>query len=298
MRARAFFAQALDLVGFVFLVVAIKEHPLAIALGGEDVGTDAVEEPAVVADDHDAAGKFEQRVFQRAQGFHVQVVRGFVQQQHVAALHQGFGQVQATAFTAREHADFLLLVRAVEIEAPAVGAAGHLEFAHGDDVQPARNVFPHGFIVGQVFAALIHKGHLHGFADADFAAVGLLFACDKPEQCGFARTVGADDAHNRARRHFEAEVVDQQAVAKGFADVFELDDFAAQTLGHRNEDLLGFVALLVFVIAQFFKARQTRLALGLTAFGILARPFQLFFHGLGAGIFRFLLLRQAGFFLL
>ena len=145
---------------------------------------------------------------------------------------------------------------------------------------------------------MIHKGHLHGFADADFAAVGLLFACDKPEQCGFARTVGADDAHNRARRHFEAEVVDQQAVAKGFADVFELDDFAAQTLGHRNEDLLRFVAFLVFVIAQFFKACQTRLALGLAAFGVLACPFQLFFHGLGAGIFRFLLLRQAGFFLL
>ena len=73
-RAGAFFAQALDLVGFVFLVVAVEKHSLAVAFGGEDVGADAVEKPAVVADDHDAAGKFEQRVFQRAQRFHVQVV--------------------------------------------------------------------------------------------------------------------------------------------------------------------------------------------------------------------------------
>ena len=37
-------------------------------------------------DDHQrAAGELEQRLFERAQRFHVEVVRGFVQQQHVAA---------------------------------------------------------------------------------------------------------------------------------------------------------------------------------------------------------------------
>jgi hypothetical protein len=92
------------------------------------------------------------RIFQRAQGFHVQVVGGFVQQQHVAAGDQGFGQVQAAAFTAGQHADLLLLVATVEVEAAAVGAAGHLELADGEDVEAAGNVFPNGLVVGQVVA--------------------------------------------------------------------------------------------------------------------------------------------------
>ena len=100
MRACAFFAQAFNLVGFVLLVVAIEECPLAVAFGSEYVGADAVEEPAVVANYHNAASKLKQRVSQRAQGFYVQVVRWLVEQQHVAASNEGFGKVQAAAFTA------------------------------------------------------------------------------------------------------------------------------------------------------------------------------------------------------
>ena len=102
--------------------------------------------------------------------------------------------MQAAAFAAREHAHFLLLVLPVEVEAPAVGAAGHLEFADGDDVQPAGDVFPHGFVIGQIVAALIDEGHLHGFAQRDFTGVGLLLARDELEERGLARAVGADDA--------------------------------------------------------------------------------------------------------
>ena len=139
---------------------------------------------------------------------------------------------------------------------------------------------------------------MHGFADGDFAAVGLLFACNEFKQGGFTRTVGADDAHNGASGYFKAQVVNEKAVAKRFADVFELNDFMPQALGYGDENFLRFVAFLVFVIAQFFKACQTRFGFGLAAFGVLARPFQLFFHRFGAGIFGFLLLHQAGFFLL
>ncbi len=48
----ALFAQTLFLVGFVLLVVAVKEHPLAVAFSGQDVGGDTVQEPAVMADHH------------------------------------------------------------------------------------------------------------------------------------------------------------------------------------------------------------------------------------------------------
>ena len=58
MRLRSFFTQSLNLVVLVLAVVAFVEEPLAVVLGGEDVGADAVEEPAVMADDDRRAGKF------------------------------------------------------------------------------------------------------------------------------------------------------------------------------------------------------------------------------------------------
>ena len=50
-------AQAPLPVGLVLLVVALEPDRLAVALEGEDVGGDAVEEPAVVADDDGAAAR-------------------------------------------------------------------------------------------------------------------------------------------------------------------------------------------------------------------------------------------------
>jgi hypothetical protein len=178
--------------------------------------------------------------------------------------------VQAAALATRQGADAFLLVAAVEVEAAAVGAAGHLELAHGQDVQAARDVFPHGLLVGQVVAVLVDKSHVHGLADGDFTAVGRFLAGDELEQGRFTGAVGADDADDGAGRHLEAQVVDQQPVAERFADVLELDDFIAQALGHGNEDLLRLVALLVFEIGQFLEAGQPGLALGLARLGVLA----------------------------
>ena len=68
-----------------FAEVAFEKRHLAVAFEGQDVGGDAVEEPAVVADDDGAAGEVFQRFFERAQGVDVQVVGGLVQQQDVGA---------------------------------------------------------------------------------------------------------------------------------------------------------------------------------------------------------------------
>src|SRR5687768_17305286 len=72
-RPGGFLAEALLLVGLVLLVVAVEEHRVRVALEGEDMGRDAVEEPAVVRDDQHAAGEFEQRLLERAQGLDVEV---------------------------------------------------------------------------------------------------------------------------------------------------------------------------------------------------------------------------------
>ena len=71
---RAFFTETTLLVFLVLAIVAVVERPLRVALAGEDMRRDTVQEPAVVRDHHHAACKFQQRIFQRAQCFHIEVV--------------------------------------------------------------------------------------------------------------------------------------------------------------------------------------------------------------------------------
>ena len=90
-RACSLLAVTLNLVLLVALEVAFEPEPLAlfeVAFPCEDVGTGAVQEPAVVGNDHSAARERLQRVFQRAEGLHVQVVGRLIEQDQVAALLQ------------------------------------------------------------------------------------------------------------------------------------------------------------------------------------------------------------------
>src|SRR5436190_3660661 len=218
LRLGALFAQALLLVGLVLLVVAVEESPLRVAFGGEDVGRDAVEEPAVVADHHDRSRELEQRILERAQRLDVEVVRRLVEHQHVAAGDQRLGEVQAPALAAGQVADQLLLVVALEVEPAEVGARRHDELADDEVVEAARDVLPDGLVVLEVLAALLDERHLGGRADLDAAAVGLLLARDHAKERRLAGAVGSDDADDRAGRNLEAEVVDEEPVAETLAD--------------------------------------------------------------------------------
>jgi hypothetical protein len=87
-------------VRFIVLVIALEPFDMAVAFEGEHVGRDAVEEPAIVADDHGAAGEILERRFQRAQRFDVEIVGRFVEQQQVGARFEHLGQMHAVALAA------------------------------------------------------------------------------------------------------------------------------------------------------------------------------------------------------
>src|SRR3954470_931370 len=57
LRKHRVLAQAPLLVLFIGLEIALEPFDMAVALEGEDVGRDPIEEEAIVADDHGAAGK-------------------------------------------------------------------------------------------------------------------------------------------------------------------------------------------------------------------------------------------------
>ncbi|OQC01850.1 MAG: hypothetical protein BWX79_02870 [Alphaproteobacteria bacterium ADurb.Bin100] len=145
---------------------------------------------------------------------------------------------------------------------------------------------------------LVHKGHLDGGADDDLAAVRFLLAGNQLEQCRLAGPVGADDADDGARRDGEGQVVDQHPVAERLGHIVELEHLVAQALGDGNEYFLGLVALLVVIVAELFETRQTRLALGLAALGVLSHPLELLLHRLGPRILAAVFLLQARLFLL
>src|SRR5690606_23708882 len=97
---------------------------------------------------------------------------------------------------------------------------------------------------------------------------------DHLEQRRLAGAVRADDADDRARRHDEAEVVDQHAVAERLRHALELDHRVAQALARRDEDLVGLVALLVVDALQLLDPGKARLALGAAALRVLPRPLE------------------------
>src|SRR5688572_11175558 len=268
-------ALAAPQVLHVLLVVALEPDHLAVALEGEDVGRDAVEEPAVVRDHDGATGEVQQRLLERPQRLDVEVVGRLVEQQHVSAALQELGEVHPVALAARELPDVLLLLVAPEVEAPDVAARGGLVIADLDDVLAAGDLLPDGLRVVERVPRLVDAGDLHRRAGADRAGVRLLGARQHAEQRGLARAVRPDDPDDAALREAEREAIDQQAVAVGLAQALDLDHEVAEARARRDVDLVGFVARLEFDGRQLLELPQARLALRLPRLRVRPHPLEL-----------------------
>ena len=78
----------------------------------------------------------------------------------------------------------------------------------------------------------------------------------------------------------------------------ELDHLIAEAISHGDKDFIRFVATLIFVARQFFKAGNTGLRLRLPPLRILSHPFQFVGNRLGAGFLLTLFHLQAFFLLI
>ena len=224
--------MAVLLVG---LEVALEPADLRVALEGQHVRGDAVEEPAVVRDHHGAAGEGQQRLLERAQRVHVEVVRGLVEQQQVAAASAAASRGAARLRSPPESAPTVaLLVGALEVEARHVRARVHLPLADLDLVVAAGDLLPDGLGRVERVARLVHVGELHGVAEPQRAVVRLLLAGDHAEERGLAGAVGADHADDARRRQGEREVLDQELVAEALAQVVGLEHQVAQARARRG----------------------------------------------------------------
>src|ERR1700733_12232698 len=264
MRDDAVDAEAALLVFLVIGEIALEPFDVAVAFEGQHVRGDAVEEEAVVADDDGAAGEIEQGLLERAQRVDVEVVGRLVEQEQVRAALQHFGEMHAVALAAGELADLLLLVRALEVESPHIGAAVHLALAERDDVVAAGDFLPNIPFAVERVARLIDIAKLDTLADLDRARVWLFLTGDHAEERRLAGAVGADHADDPAGRQLEREFVDEHPIAIAFAKIDDVDDVLAQPLGHGNDNLRAGWRLLVALPDKLVIGSDTRLRLGLT----------------------------------
>ena len=62
------------LLGLFSLIIAVKKTDLRIAFERQDVRGDPIQKPAIMRNHQHAPCKFKQRIFQRAQGFDIEIV--------------------------------------------------------------------------------------------------------------------------------------------------------------------------------------------------------------------------------
>src|SRR5262245_13620621 len=74
----------------------------AIAFEGENVRADTIQEIAIVAHDADHTRKCNQRLFQHAQRWQIEIVRALVKNEKVSASFQNFCEQKSAAFAARK----------------------------------------------------------------------------------------------------------------------------------------------------------------------------------------------------
>ena len=211
-------AQAALLVFLVGLEVAFEPFDVAVALEGQDVGGQAVEEEAVVADDHGAAGEILQRLFQRRR---VSTSRSLVGSSSSSTLPPSLS-ILARCTRLRSPPDsrptFFCWSAPLKLNAADIGAGRDLHLvAELHDVEAAGDLLPDVLLVVQVVAALVDVAELDGVAELDRAGVRLLLAGDHLEQGRLAGAVRADHADDAAGRQLEGQVLEQQLVAVGLA---------------------------------------------------------------------------------
>jgi hypothetical protein len=227
-------------------------------------------------------GELLQRLFERLQRLDVQVVGGLVEQDQVAGLGEGLGQVHAVALTAREQSHLLLLVAALEVEGADVGARVDLALADHHHVQAAGDFLPDGFLGVEVVPALVHEGELHRIAQPDLALVGLLHAGDQLEQGRLAGAVGPDHADDAVGRQLERQALEQDLFAVLLLQVLHLEHQVAEPRARRDLDMgVGLGGAGVLLLAHHLViGRQAGLGLGLAGLGARAHPLE--FAGQGA----------------
>ena len=171
-----------------------------------------------MGDHHHAAAEVFEEVFEHAQGLHIQVVGGLVEQQHVGGLDQQPAEMEPPPLAAGELGHRLVLLGWWKQEALQQLGGAQLLAVHCHPTGGSLNHLQH-LLVGleQHIAVLVEVGELHGGAQLQAAAAGLAPAGDHLKQARLAHPVWANDADPVFRAEVVAEGAQQGPGLRSFA---------------------------------------------------------------------------------
>src|SRR3954471_15870500 len=245
--------------GTLALIVGVSPRilaPHATALGGEGLRDDVVEERAVVRHEEEGAGIVLQRRLEQLERFDVEVVGGFVENQHVGGLREKPRQQKPVSLAAREHAH--RRGRAPRRE-EKVGEVAHDVLAAAGAVHPIgprADRLGDGLLRIERLAQLVEVRRLHVRAQAHAARVGREGAEDQLDERSLAGAVRTDQADAVAAAHDEIEPFHDRSFAKRFRDALEFahQPAGALPLADRELHLAGARAALGALGAQPLQA--------------------------------------------
>ena len=196
-----------------------------------------------MADGDNGPGEGFQIVLQHRHGGDIQIIGGFVQQQHIGGRGQNPQQEQPPLFTAGNPAD-----------QPVLHGPGEQEFVHksGGRQGPFRGLNPVSLLfhivqsrlVGVQFPGVLGKiPQLYRVAHSDGALVRLKAPGNQIQKRGFARAVAADNAHPVCALQQKIKVPQHPSVPEALARVLQFHGFSAQA---GRKSLYALQALLHF----------------------------------------------------
>ena len=243
---------------------------------------DTVEEPAVVTDDDGTAGEGFETFLQGAQRVDVDVVGRLVEEQHVALLLQGDGQMQTVALTAGEHAALLLLVGSAEVEARQIGPDIDIAASHADGLIALAHHLIDTLVGQDILVLLVDIAESDRLANVELPGIGLFQAHDESEERRLTRSVRTNNAHNAVGRQHKVEVAEEHLLAKSLCHMLRFNHLVAQTRSVGNEYFELLLLLFLLFVEHRLVAVQTGLSLGVARLRSHAHPFQFAFERLAA----------------
>ena len=216
-----------QLRGLIPEIVVAHIHFNLVVIDIDDVGTDGVEEVAVVADHDNGAGELQKKILQPVDGVNVQVVGGLVHHQDIGVAEQSLRQQDLHLETGIHmgHLRFVELgthakalqnpagvgfgfvaaqlgILGLEIGGPQAVLIGKvLLFVEGVhlladliEVQIAHNHRVHDGVVIVLVLVLLQDGHTDVGQNVDLAGGGFQLTGENAQKRGFTGAVGADDA--------------------------------------------------------------------------------------------------------
>jgi len=238
--------RALVLERGVVAGVELRLAPMQV----QRVGGDVVQELAVVRDQQQRAGIFQQPLLEPQHRVEVEVVGGLVEQQQVRRRHQRARQVQAHPPAAGERGHRVVVgigrepqsvqqlagargaVVAADFLEPVVGFGHRFPVFVGEGIGLGLQRRVHHRVaaehevdrrIGQRRHLLGDARHAHPGRQVEVAQVGFHLAAYGGEQGRLARAVAADHAHAPAGMQGEVDVGQQQALAAPEREILEGD---------------------------------------------------------------------------